>query len=270
MLSAVSISSCLLLNNKTIAIVTDSNLTFYMTMEQMYASNKSNWTSGTYFIGNIATGPVTDIFQGYSLTAAVPETTIVKNGLQSIYTNQNLFRNTIGTYVFPQSTGLSFCVWNRMAGQNPANTCGGVFGLDSSAGNNLFALRMKSVGAVGSGAPYYINLIVNGSTYSGGGTDITSNQITNGVWNHIVWTISPALYGATATHKVYLNNVLIYTNAALLYPTGIARGNFDLGANNNNGCNIQYIDTFRHYKKELTSTEINNIYTNLDPNGLRV
>ena len=196
---------------KSIIIITDPHLTFYITMEQMYSSTKSNWTSGTYYAGNIATGVVTDIFQGFSTTNAIPSTTIVKNGLQSIYTNQNLFRNTIGTYVFPQSTGLSFCVWNRMVGQNPANTCGGVFGLDSSAGSNLFALRMKSVGAVGSGAPYYINLSINGNNYSGGGTDITSNQITNGVWNHIVLTISPALYGATATHKIYLNNVLIYT-----------------------------------------------------------
>ena len=252
---------------KSIVIITDPNLLFYMTFEQMYSSTKSNWTSGTYYVGNIATGAVTDIFQGRSLTAAVPETTIIKNGLQSIYTNQNLFRNTIGTYVFPQSTGLSFCVWNRMVGQNVKLTCGGVFGLNDS-NNKLFALRMKSVGAVGSGAPYYINLSIDGSNYSGGGTDITTNQITNNVWNHIVWTISPALYGATATHKVYLNNVLIYTNATLLYPTNAVRAYFDLGANANNGCNIQYIDTFRHYKKELTSTEINNIYTNLDPNGL--
>ena len=270
MLSALSVSSCLLLNNKTIAIVTDPNLVFYMNFEQMYASNKSNWTSGTYYVGNIATGPVTDLFQNISGAAANPETTIVKNGLQSIYTIQALFRQTNATYVFPQSTGLSFSVWNRMVGQNIANTCGGVFGLDSSAGNNLFALRMKSVGAVGSGAPYYINLSINGNNYSGGGTDITSNQITNGVWNHIVWTISPALYGATATHKVYLNNVLIYTNAALLYPTNAVRAYFDLGGNANNGCSIQYMDTFRLYKKELTLSEVNNIYTNLDPNGLRV
>ncbi len=266
----MSVSSCFLSNNKAIAIVTDPNLTFYITMEQMYSSTKSNWTSGSYYIGNISTGPVTDIFQGLSTTNAIPETTIVKNGLQSVYTYQNLFRNTIGTYVFPQSTGLSFCVWCRMVGQNPSITYGGVFGLDSSGGGNLFALRMKSVGAAGSGAPYYINLITNGSTYTSGGTDITSNQITNGVWNHYVWTISPALYGATATHKVYLNNVLIYTNAALLYPTNVARATHDIGANNNNGSNIQYTDTYRHYKKELTSTEINNIYTNLDPNGLRV
>jgi hypothetical protein len=255
--------------NKAIVIVTDPNLLFYMTMEQMYSSTKSNWTSGTYYLGNIATGPVTDIFQGYSLTSAIPETTIVKNGLQSIYTNQNLFRQTNATYVFPQSTGLSFCVWNRMVGQNPANSYGGVFGLCSTT-DKLLALRMRSVGAIGSGAPYYLNLSIDGSNFGGGGTDITSQQITNNVWNHYVWTISPALYGSTATHKIYMNNVLIYTNATLLYPTNVVRAYFDLGANANNGCNIQYIDTFRHYKKELTSTEINNIYTNLDPNGLRV
>jgi hypothetical protein len=254
--------------NKAIVIVTDPNLVYYMTMEQMYASNKTNWVSGTYYVGNIATGPVTDLFQNISGVNANPETTIVKNGLQSIYTIQALFRQTNATYVFPQSTGLSFCVWNRMVGQNTANTMGGVFGMCGS--DLLFALRMKSVGAVGSGAPYYLNLSIDQSNPGGGGVNITSHQITNNVWNHYVWTISPALYGGTATHKVYMNNVLIYTNATLLYPTNITRVNFDLGGNHNNGCNIQYMDTFRHYKKELTSTEINNIYTNLDPNGLRV
>ncbi len=150
------------------------------------------------------------------------------------------------------------------------NTCGGVFGFNDS-NNKLFALRMKAVTGT-TGAPYYLNLNIDQSNYSGGGVDITSHQITNNVWNHYAWTISPALYGGTATHKVYLNNVLIYTNNALLYPTNAVRAYFDLGANANDGCicHIQYIDTFRHYKKELTSAEINNIYTNLDPNGLRI
>ena len=269
MLSALSVSSCFLSNNKAIAIVTDPNLVFYMTMEQMYGANKSNWTSGTKYIGNIATGGVTDLFQAYSITDAKPETTIVKNGLQSIYTNNNLFRITSTNYIFPQSTGLSFCIWCRMVGQNVNLTYGGIFGIADPNTNKLFALRMRSVTGA-SGAPYYINLSIDQTNPGGGGVDITSHQITNNVWNHYVWTISPALYGGTATHKVYLNNVLIYTNNALLYPTNVVRTNYDIGAVHNNGCNIQYIDTYRHYKKELTLSEINNIYTNLDPNGLRV
>jgi hypothetical protein len=249
-----------------VVIITDPNLKFYFTFEQMYASNKSNWTSGTYYIGNIATGVVTDVFQGFSTTAAIPETTIVKNGLQSIYTNQNLFGVTNSTYAFPQSTGLSFTVWCRMGGQAANTTYGGIFGLANSAINKSVSLRMKSLGV--SGAPYYINLSIDQGNPTGGGVDITSHQITNNVWNHYTWTISPALYGATCTHKVYLNNVLIYTNATLLYPVSDARSYFFIGANPNNGSNIQYMDTFRIYHKELNTTEINNIYTNLDPNGL--
>ncbi len=140
-----------------------------------------------------------------------PSTTIVKNGLQSFYLNQGVCRQINPTYVFPQSTGLSFCVWHRMVGQNPTLSYGGIFGLADTISNKVFALRMRSVTGV-SGAPYYINLGIDQSNANGGGVDITSNQITNNVWNHFVWTISPALYGATATHKVYLNNVLIYTS----------------------------------------------------------
>lgn len=269
MLSAVSISSCLLLNNKTIAIITDPNLIYYFTFEQMYGANKTNWTSGTRYVGNIATGPVTDIFQSFSATAAIPETTIVKNGLQSIYTNQNLFGVTNSTYAFPQSTGLSFSVWCRMAGQYATITYGGLFGLANTAITKSLSLRMRSVTGA-SGAPYYINLSIDQGNANGGGVDITSHQITDNVWNHYVWTISPALYGATATHKVYLNNALIYTNATLLYPVNDPRSFFFIGANPNNGSNTAYLDTFRIYHKELTLSEVNNIYTNLDPNGLRV
>jgi hypothetical protein len=252
----------------SVIIITDPNLVYYVTFEQMYASNKTNWVSGTNYAGNIATGVVTSLFQAYSATNAIPETTIVKNGLQSIYTNQNLFRHVNSTYVLPQSTGLSFCVWCRMAGQNAGLTRSGVFGLSGNSGNNLLSLRMRSVNTFG--APYYINFTVDNAPPQSGGLDITTHQITNNVWNHYVWTISPALYGGTCTHKFYLNNVLIYTNSALLYPTNVARNNFDIGAVDGNGSNIQYTDTFRHYKKELDATEINNIYTNLDPNGLLV
>jgi hypothetical protein len=154
---------------------------------------------------------VTDLFQNMGGVGSGPSTTIVKNGLQSFYLNQGVCRQINPTYVFPQSTGLSFCVWHRMVGQNPTLSYGGIFGLADTISNKVFALRMRSVTGV-SGAPYYINLGIDQSNANGGGVDITSNQITNNVWNHFVWTISPALYGATATHKVYLNNVLIYTS----------------------------------------------------------
>ena len=95
MLSAVSISSCLLLNNKAIAIVTDPNLTFYMTMEQMYALNKSNWVSGTQYVGNTSTGAVTELWQNQGGTGSGPSTTIVKNELQSFYLNQGVCRQII-------------------------------------------------------------------------------------------------------------------------------------------------------------------------------
>ncbi len=254
--------------SKSIVIVTDSNLVFYMTIEQMYASNKTNWVSGTQYVGNIASGVVTDLFQIMGGVGSGLSTTIVKNGLQSFYLNQGVCRQINPTYFFPQSTGLSFCIWCRMAGQNPSLTRGGVFGLSGSSGTKLLSLRMRSVNTYGS--PYYINLAVDISTPQSGGIDITSHQITNDVWNHYVWTISPALYGGTCTHKIYLNNVLIYTNSALIYPANVIRNNFDIGAVDGNGGNISYLDTFRHYKKELTASEINNIYSNLDPNGLLV
>jgi hypothetical protein len=262
MLSALSVSSCLFSQNK--AIGTDPTLKFYMTMEQMYALDKTNWVAGSQYVGNIATGAVSDLFQNLGNPFSGPSTTTKKWGLQSFYLNQGVCRQINPTYVFPQSTGLSFCLWYNMAGQNESLSYGGVFGLDSNS-NNLFAMRMKKI----TPTTWAINIIVNGSTYSSGGTDIPGTTINANQWNHYVWTISPALYGTTATHKVYFNNSVIFNDSLnLLYPTSVTRTNFDLCACANNGGNISYMDTFRHYTKELNASEINNIYNNLDPNLL--
>jgi hypothetical protein len=167
------------------------------------------------------------------------------------------------SYFLPESTGLSFCVWSRISSMDTPNTNKAIFSFMDPNTGNLFGLRMRC--NTYSSGPYAINLITDQLDASLTTTYASSSIINANEWNHFVWTISPALYGGTATHKIYLNNNLVYTESGgLKYPANAAR-TFDLGANKIS----QYMDTFRLYKKELNSAEINNIYTNLDPNGLR-
>ena len=239
--------------------VPDPNLMFYTTFEQMYASDKTNWVSGNNYIGNIATGSVTDLFQGSAAPQTYPDIYTVKWGLQSFKLNNNAVRQS--SYFLPESTGLSFCVWSRIFSMSTPNTNKTIVGLTDRTNLKLFALRMRC--NTSTAGPYTINLATDELASSTPTNYVSGNTINSDEWNHYVWTISPALYGGTATHKIYLNKNLIYT-VTLTYPANALR-DFDLG-----GTGIsQYMDTFRLYKKELNSAEINNIYTNLDPNGLR-
>jgi hypothetical protein len=266
MLSALSTGSSMSRCRKITVPVPDPYLTVYITFEQMYASDKTNWVSGPYYVGNIATGSVTDLFQSINNNTTYPITNNVKWGLQSFnLSNQSISRSlTEASYFLPESTGLSFCFWSKITSINTPNTNNTIFCLTDPNTLNVFGLRLRcDADTVG---PYRINLCIDQKA------DIP-NTMTNYIqrtliqttsWNHFVWTISPALYGATATHKVYVNNSLIYTEPGLRYPANVSR-TFELGATNISQC----MDTFRLYKKELNSAEINNIYTNLDPNGLR-
>jgi hypothetical protein len=257
MLSALSTVSSMSRCSKI--TVPDPYLMLYITFEQMYASDKTNWVSGPYYIGNIATGSVTDLFSAGNNNMVYPDIYTVKYGLQSMRLGNTMARKS--SYFLPESTGLSFCVWSRITSMDTPNTNKAIFSFYDPNTGKLFGLRMRC--NTYTSGPYTINLITDQLDASLTTTYVPGNTTNSDEWNHFVWTISPALYGGTATHKIYLNNNLVYT-VTLLYPANAAR-TFDLGANKIN----QNMDTFRLYKKELNSAEINNIYTNLDPNGLR-
>ena len=158
-----------------------------------------------------------------------------------------------------------------MISQSPYSYAG-VFGYADLDGTETKSVALRIVGVQDSySPPYSINLCVddNTTTYTGGGTTVTGGTLNANQWYHIAWTISPAAYGATATHTVYLNNVNIYTNTELKYPSNYSRVYQDLCSMVGNGSNEMYLDTFRHYTKCLTAADVNYIYKTLDPNNTK-
>ena len=248
----------------------------------MFAAGGSGYGSGAGTAGTANTG-------NGGGGAYTTSTTIVSNGgsggsgiviiayltpskwkTNSIYNKNGGWRNTTNNYTFPV-TGLSFTFWIFMISQSPYSYAG-VFGYADSDGTETKSVALRMVGNGGGySAPYSINLCVddNTTTTIGGGTTVTGGTLNANQWYHIAWTISPAEYGATATHNVYLNNVNIYTNTELKYPSNYSRVYQDLCSMAGNGSNEMYLDTFRHYTKCLTAADVNYIYETLDPNNTK-
>ena len=243
----------------------DPNLINYFNFDTVYDSSGGPWTSGVHYLANTASGTIGPLYRSLNSATAYQSTITKKWGTGSMYTNNGTFRNDTNNYTFPENTGLSFSFWvyNIISG----NTYSPLFGYATTASDQQVALRMVSNG----NPPYSINLCVDNSTPpDSGGTTVTGGTLNANQWYHIAWTISSAAYGATATHKIYLDNVLIYTNAALKYPGNYLRKYQDLGSQAGWGVGAEYIDTFRYYNKTLTAGEVSNIYTNLDPNNVLI
>lgn len=91
-----------------------------------------------------------------------------------------------------------------------------------------------------------------------------------GQWIHLCWTLSYADNVASlSTWNIYINGALTYTDTSGIYPVDIDRTSNYLGQSNNVGDPYfnGYIDEFRFYKKVLTQSEINDLYSNLNNTG---
>jgi len=249
-----------------------SDLKVYMTFENVYASNGSPYVSGTQYIGNIVDGTVssTQTYTPYGTMSL--SSSVFKWGAKSA-SNNGVWRNA-NSYTFPENTGLSQSYWIRITSQSTAYSGGAGWGAtDPAQSNEIANLALRYFGS-GSGnlyAPYNFNIAVDtiAAQTLGNSTNTGVGNLSTNTWYHVVWTISPAAYAATATHKIYLNGSLIYTNAALKYPKSLARVFNDIGGFANNGGMINHLDNFRFYEKELSQSEVTDIYTNLDVNGLK-
>ena len=103
--------------------------------------------------------------------------------------------------------------------------------------------------------------------YNSDSTQATLNwSLANTTWHHVVWTISPATFGASCTYTFYLNGS-VRTTVAGVYPTNITRAYTDIMSYPGNGGSALYLDSFRYYARTLDSSEVNYIYTTLDALG---
>jgi hypothetical protein len=242
----------------------EHDLLYYITFEQMYNSTGGNWTSGIYYIGNIANGTVTDLFEAdiYSNTEIKPDLTIIKHGLQSLYIKNTAFRQINPSFQFTQSTGLSFSIWCRIS-KVSTTSMNNMFQFSDTYPTDTIktvGMRIKPTIMNNVNGPFYINVSCDDSTYVSGGTLVSGETIQANAWYHYVWTISPALYDGECRHNIYINNRLIQTYTKL-YPKSVSRSRIHFG-----GEGTINVDSFRMYKRELKSTEVRKIYTNLDQN----
>lgn len=241
-----------------------SGLVQYVTFDKIYNALGEAWTSGTQYAGNIATSnSPTSLYQ--SLGATFDNT--VSNALisGSVYTGKNPYfrwNGGSGGYVFPENTGLSFSLWVRMTALS-ANY-GGPFGIGGlSPSFQFLALRFYQSGSV-----YHINLAVDINNNNGGGLNTNAGSISFNQWNHLVWTISPSAYGASATYKLYKNGSIIYSGTGV-YPNNGSRIYNDIGAIPGWGTFAGNIDMFRYYSVRLNDADVSNIYTTYDRNIIR-
>lgn len=240
------------------------NLVQYVTFDNIYNSSGGAWTTGTQYAGNIATSnSPTSLYQSTSGATFEAANKPFANSVYTAKTNTSMFRWNGGTggYVFPQNTGLSFTFWVRMTGL--AANYGGPFGIGTDGSLVFLALRF----VLASGSIYNINLAIDIGTNSGGIT-ISPSNISLNQWYHLAWTISPAAYGASATHRIYKDGSQLYTNTHP-YPNNSSRIYNDIGTVPGWGTFAGQIDMFRYYSAELTAAQVNNIYTTLDPSITR-
>lgn len=248
-----------------------AGLVQYVTFDTIYNASGGIWTSGTQYCGNIATANTpTTLFAAVSGPTFDNTTKAFVNSVYSIRVNNSLYRNST-SYTFP-TTGLSFSCWFRLSG-NIASTFLGLWGFAQSAANSYTALVPRlyglTSGSPSTAAPYYFNLGIEVTPSIPSGTNTNVGGIAVNTWYHFVWTIAAASYGATTTHKLYVNGTNIYTNATLAYPSGNSRELTDIGTYANGGGINGNIDTFRYYSVELTQANVTRIYSTLDPGIIR-
>lgn len=80
-------------------------------------------------------------------------------------------------------------------------------------------------------------------------------------WNHLVWTLS-ASSASTCTWNIYINGSNKYTNSSAGYPSAVSRANNYIGYSNwsADGYTTGYFDDFRYYSREISSSEVTQLY----------
>jgi len=93
-------------------------------------------------------------------------------------------------------------------------------------------------------------------------TNIISNKTIINKWTHVIWTLSNPNANNRCTSKLYIDKQLERTSSNMIYPRNIPRQYNYIGKSNWNSDPYYkgYIDDFMMFDKELTQTEINELY----------
>lgn len=158
-------------------------------------------------------------------------------------------------YTIPQYSALTFAFWLYI-NPNTNNNGKGVIGMSNSNGSNAISVKISGTNT------FYLSLQ---TTF--GGTTTTNTPlrpIEPEVWTYVVWTIT-----ADGTWKLYLNGQLKETITANVKPFFSATHLYAASARGTTGF-YGYLDEYRYYERELSSSEISsqyNFYT-VDPNAV--
>jgi hypothetical protein len=171
-------------------------------------------------------------------------TSTYKTGSSSLYLNGSS-NQYIDIDDFTSSTsGITIACWFKTSSSDWARIFD--FGNGSASNNILFSPN-------------------NGPSVYRGTVQITQpgsvGTYADNNWNHLIWTLS-ASSGSTCTWNIYINGSNKYNNTSAGYPSVVSRVNNYIGYSNwpIDGYTTGYFDDFRYYSREISSSEVTQLY----------
>lgn len=160
------------------------------------------------------------------------------NSTSSQYVDIDTFTSTI--------SGITIACWFKVTTGGWARLFD--FGNGSSDNNILFALAgIPSVYRAANKTQPSI-----GTSYA------------DGNWYHLVWTLSAVASSTTTTctWNIYINGSSVYTSSTNYYPSVVSRTINYIGKSNwaSDPATNGYIDDFRYYTREISSSEALQLY----------
>ena len=217
--------------------------TFLSAISVVYASSitSTNTLLGTS-VGNLASGNVVFDATLYGGASIVYDN--YKVGSSCLALNASLGNQYVQVNNFVVTNqGLTFACWFKYTSAGWSRLFD--FGNGTPSENILYS--------PGNGTSLFTGTTDTG-IYAGSGK-------ADGNWHHFVWTMTYAS-GATSTHTIYMDNVVIYTTSVKNYPTLGARTYCYIGKSVWAGDPYAtgYIDDFRIYNGVLSANDVSNLY----------
>jgi hypothetical protein len=156
------------------------------------------------------------------------------------------------------TNGISFSFWWKSAGLQGSSST--IFDFAEDANNRITFYDVSN----NSTSPV-VQLITGAPAIHS--YTISQTNFNNGDWHHVVWNIDKF----NNTWEIFYDNVSSGTISSKMYPENVSRPQCFFGRSTvaaelyPNG----YIDEFRIYSKALTSTDVANLYTNVDTTSLK-
>lgn len=166
--------------------------------------------------------------------------------------------------------GTSISFWWKSKGLS--GTSGMLFESGFAQGNDVLFLRTRSGLNTYVNAQYYYGTGIADVDLSFTNSDGDIENLENGEWHHIVWTMSYEGNGKNSYWKYYMDGYFIKTSGLIanayidpLNAFATKQINNFIGRSNwssINGCLNGYMSDFRIYNKCLTTQDVGDLYTN--------